>query len=84
MALWLCVQCTALYAVGLDHCPQCGSMESIEEGEEMAPEEMSVDEVIAAVEANESGSAEESVEETAGSVDGPAEDLSTDDESDDE
>lgn len=31
MALWICRQCTAAYAVGLPACPQCGSSEWEEE-----------------------------------------------------
>lgn len=36
MALWICTRCTAAYAVGAARCPQCGSTERREEGEDMA------------------------------------------------
>lgn len=33
--LWVCASCTTKYAVGLEQCPQCGSTEYVEQGEEM-------------------------------------------------
>lgn len=36
MALWVCRGCTAAYSVGAPRCPQCGSTERREEGEDMA------------------------------------------------
>ena len=35
MAAWVCTSCTAVYAVGLAACPQCGGTEHGEEGQEM-------------------------------------------------
>lgn len=35
MAAWVCRSCTAVYAVGLAVCPQCGSTEHGEEGRDM-------------------------------------------------
>ena len=35
MVLWLCSACTAGYAVGLAGCPQCGSTDYSEEGQDM-------------------------------------------------
>ncbi|WP_097921746.1 hypothetical protein [Streptomyces sp. wa1063] len=35
MALWICTGCTAAYAVGAPQCPQCGSTERREEGEDV-------------------------------------------------
>jgi len=35
MVLWLCSACTAGYAVGLAACPQCGSTDHVEEGQDM-------------------------------------------------
>lgn len=37
MALWVCVSCSTAYAVGLEACPQCGSTDSYEEGQEPMP-----------------------------------------------
>lgn len=36
MALWVCLGCTAAYSVGAPRCPQCGSTERREDGEDMA------------------------------------------------
>lgn len=36
MALWKCADCTAAYSVGAPKCPQCGSTNRVEEGEDMA------------------------------------------------
>jgi len=37
MALWVCTGCTARYSVGAARCPQCGSSEHVEEGQELMP-----------------------------------------------
>ena len=36
MTLWVCQSCTASYSVGASRCPQCGSDNYLEEGQEMA------------------------------------------------
>ena len=35
MALWVCTGCTAAYSVGARCCPQCGSTDYVEEGQDM-------------------------------------------------
>jgi hypothetical protein len=35
MALWICTGCTCRYSVGAPRCPQCGSTEHVEEGQDM-------------------------------------------------
>lgn len=35
MTLWVCTACTAAYAVGLKECPQCGSAQYVEEGQQV-------------------------------------------------
>ena len=35
MTLWVCQSCTASYSVGASRCPQCGSDNYLEEGQEM-------------------------------------------------
>jgi hypothetical protein len=35
MAAWVCTSCTAVYAVDLAACPQCGATEHGEEGQDM-------------------------------------------------
>ena len=35
MALWCCLGCTTLFAVGLDVCPHCGSGDHFEAGEQV-------------------------------------------------
>jgi hypothetical protein len=37
MAAWVCKSCTAVYAVGLAACPQCGATEHGEEGQDDMP-----------------------------------------------
>lgn len=37
MALWICRGCTAAYSVGAPACPQCGSTDHTEEGQDDMP-----------------------------------------------
>lgn len=37
MALWVCLDCGTVYAVGLEACPQCGYRKHREDWEEPAP-----------------------------------------------